>query len=59
MELKEYAELVERVRKAQNQYFKTKASIDLDFSKKIERILDKETENILGPDRIKNQTELF
>lgn len=59
MEFKEYAELVERVRKLQTQYFKTRSSIDLDASKKLERILDQKTEEILGPDRIINQQSLF
>jgi hypothetical protein len=59
MEIKEYAELVERMRKAQNQYFKTRSSIDLNLSKKLEKEVDEATESILGPDRIKNQTSLF
>jgi hypothetical protein len=59
MDNKEYAELVERMRKAQNQYFKTRSSIDLNISKKLEKDVDEATESILGPDRIKNQTTLF
>jgi len=59
MEAKEYTELVERMRKAQNQYFKTRSSIDLNISKKLEKEVDEATESILGPDRIKNQTSLF
>lgn len=59
MDIKEYAELVERMRKAQNQYFKTRSSIDINISKKLEKEVDEATESILGPDRIKNQTSLF
>lgn len=59
MEPKEYAELVERMRKAQTQYFKSRATYDLNLSKKLEREVDEATEAILGPDRIKNQTSLF
>lgn len=59
MEPKMYAELVERMRKAQNQYFRTRSSYDLNLSKKLEREVDEATEAILGPDRIKNQTSLF
>ena len=59
MELKDYAELVERMRKAQNQYFKTRSTYDLNISKKLERDVDEATESILGPERIKNQTSLF
>jgi hypothetical protein len=59
MEQTAYAELVERMRKAQTQYFKTRSSIDLNISKKLEREVDEATESILGPGRIKNQTSLF
>jgi hypothetical protein len=59
MDLKAYAELVERMRKAQTQYFRTRSSYDLNLSKKLEREVDEATESILGPDRIKNQTSLF
>jgi hypothetical protein len=59
MELKQYAELVEQMRKAQNQYFTTKSSIDLQTAKRIEKRVDEETEIIVAPHRIKNQQSLF
>lgn len=59
MELIEYAELVDKVRNQQKKYFQTRSSIDLNLSKKFEKNLDEATENILGPNRIKNQQSLF
>jgi hypothetical protein len=59
MDPKEYADLVERMRKAQIQYFKTRATYELNLSKKLEKEVDEATESILGPERIKNQTSLF
>lgn len=59
MQIKEYAELVEQMRKAQNQYFATKSSIDLQTAKRIEKRVDEETEIIVAPHRIKNQQSLF
>jgi hypothetical protein len=59
MEIKEYAALVERMRTAQNEYFRTRAGSILAVSKSIEKKVDEATESILGPDRIKNQTKLF
>jgi hypothetical protein len=57
--IKEYAALVERMRTAQQEYFRTRAILALNVSKKLERDVDEATEPILGPDRIKNQTSLF
>jgi hypothetical protein len=57
--INEYAALVERMRRAQQEYFRTRAIIALNISKKLEREVDEATESILGPDRIKNQTSLF
>ena len=57
--LKEYAALVERMRTAQNEYFRTRAKLALNVSKKREKEVDEATDLILGPDSIKNQTKLF
>lgn len=57
IEHKEYAALVERMRTAQNKYFRTRAQLTV--SKKLEKEVDEATESILGPDRILNQTKLF
>ncbi len=59
MEIKEYAALVERMRTAQSEYFRTRAIFALNVSKKLEKDVDEATESILGPDRIINQTKLF
>jgi len=59
MEIKEYAALVERMRTAQNEYFRTRAQLALNVSIKLEKLVDESTESILGPDRIINQTKLF
>ena len=58
-DIKEYAALVERMRTAQNEYFRTRAQVALTVSVKLEKIVDEATESILGPDRIINQTKLF
>ncbi|WP_316778301.1 hypothetical protein [Pedobacter antarcticus] len=58
-DIKEYAAFVERMRTAQNEYFRTRAQLALNVSKKREKEVDEATESLLGPDRIKNQTKLF
>lgn len=59
MEIKEYAALVERMRNAQSEYFRTRAQVAMTVSKKLEKEVDEATEAILGPDRIINQTKIF
>lgn len=59
MDIKEYAELVEKTREAQNDYFRTRSSVALQVSKKREKELDEATETILAPFKIKNQQSLF
>jgi hypothetical protein len=59
MKIEEYAALVERMRTAQNEYFRTRAQTAMNVSVKLERQVDEATETILGPNRIKNQTTLF
>ncbi|TDQ12215.1 hypothetical protein [Pedobacter metabolipauper] len=58
-DLKEYAALVERMRIAQNEYFRTRAQVAMSVSIKLEKLVDEATESILGPDRIINQQKLF
>lgn len=59
MDLKEYAELVEKMRNTQDEYFRTRSTSALNRAKILERGVDEITANILDPDRIKNQTSLF
>lgn len=42
MDAKEFFEKVEKMREAQKNYFKTRSSMDLQLSKKLEREIDNE-----------------
>ena len=58
MDIKEYAALVERMRNYQKEYFRTKATLALVSSKKLEKSVDESTEIILAKGIFRNQTTL-
>lgn len=58
MDIKEYASLVERMRASQKEYFRTKATLALVSSKKLEKAVDEATEVILATGMFRNQTTL-
>jgi hypothetical protein len=66
MELKEYAELVQKMRSAQTEYFKarkqnlpTVANSWLSAARTLERQTDEATEAIINPPKPSPQTEMF
>jgi len=48
MDLTKYAELVQEMRAAQSLYFSVRSKFNLDTAKKLERLVDKETRQILS-----------
>ncbi len=59
MDIQFYAELVERMREAQNKYFRDRSAAALNESKNLERMVDSMTESFLHPDKNQNQGKLF
>lgn len=58
MDIKEYAALVERMRVSQKEYFRTKATLALVSSKKLEKAVDEATETIIARGMFRKQTTL-
>lgn len=58
MDLIELAKKVQEVRSAQKNYFNNRTKQHLEYSKQLERELDKVVEEIINP-TVKNQTSLF
>jgi hypothetical protein len=59
MEIKEYAQLVQSMREAQKNFFRSRYSHDLKESKRIEKDVDKATDEILNLKPVDNQKKLF
>lgn len=57
MDLIEFATLVRKLREAQRQFFKTRASPYLYESKALERIVDRKIEELLSPGLFDAKTE--
>ena len=59
MDARQFFNLVSRLREAQKRYFKTRASIDLQSSKQLEKELDAEIERVNTIIQQKQNPKLF
>ena len=59
MDVRTFAEMEEAMRNSQKAYFKDRKPSDLQTSKSYEKMVDNAINQIIHPDKIKSQTNLF